>query len=705
MAGRIETSPPTENRPGISLESRADSEHLETHVPLSASRATQDSLTGAKAAALARAKALGLPVLPGFAITTSASARILIDPEALNGPIGESLRAPWKALARGGEVSVVVRSSSTAEDGSSSSMAGMFTSVTDVKGWDAFLDAVVEVVTSSRRVDSATPAPIAVLVQPFLDAKVGGVMFGIDPVSGRTDRLVVAVADGPPERLVSGEVQGARYVLRPNGRVVEAESGDSEATLGPRRRRALAHLAQRAQSSFGGPQDVEWAIDVDGRLWLLQSRPVTAVGTTAAPIGPVLGPGPVAETFPKQLSLLEEDLWVESMRAGIRHALTIVGTSPRRRILSSVVVTSIEGRVAADLDLFGALPSKKSFLQRLDPRPAARRLRAGWDVGRLKSALPAVIERLVTTVDDELTKLPPLWEITDEGLNELLRRSRQTLVALHGHEVLAGMLMSPDASAPTAASIAMRAIAEARTAGVEDADIIQRSPVVLALVPPTVGRRIELPPVPALLPAAEAVSDPLAHARERARLRVRWVQELTARACEEAGGRLLRAGLIDAATLHLLTSEELMQALSARRAPDAVMDRVPRQDAPPLPATFRLTADGAIVREANHGNSEGRGAGGGRGKGTVCLDPGSVAAGDVLVVRTLDPDLATVLPGLGGLVSETGSVLSHLAILAREFGVPTVVNVAGALERYAVGTPVVVDGSTGEVTALPQDEL
>ena len=76
------------------------------------------------------------------------------------------------------------------------------------------------------------------------------------------------------------------------------------------------------------------------------------------------------------------------------------------------------------------------------------------------------------------------------------------------------------------------------------------------------------------------------------------------------------------------------------------------------------------------------------------------AAGAVLVVRTLDPSLAPMLPGLRGLVAETGSVLSHLAILARELGVPTVVGVEDAVRRFGPGTEVVVDGSTGEVSVV-----
>ena len=54
---------------------------------------------------------------------------------------------------------------------------------------------------------------------------------------------------------------------------------------------------------------------------------------------------------------------------------------------------------------------------------------------------------------------------------------------------------------------------------------------------------------------------------------------------------------------------------------------------------------------------------------------GTTPAALVLVVSTLDPRLAGVLDQLAGLVSETGGALSHLAILAREQGVPTVVGV------------------------------
>ena len=85
---------------------------------------------------------------------------------------------------------------------------------------------------STRRAGAgASSAPMAVLVQPMVEPAVAGVLFGIDPVTGRTDRRVVSAVEGSPEPLVSGAVVGARYVLDERGRAVHVERGD-----GPRLR-------------------------------------------------------------------------------------------------------------------------------------------------------------------------------------------------------------------------------------------------------------------------------------------------------------------------------------------------------------------------------------------------------------------------------------------------------------------------------------
>jgi pyruvate,water dikinase len=77
----------------------------------------------------------------------------------------------------------------------------------------------------------------------------------------------------------------------------------------------------------------------------------------------------------------------------------------------------------------------------------------------------------------------------------------------------------------------------------------------------------------------------------------------------------------------------------------------------------------------------------------------------VLVTTAMTPGLAPLLPRLRGIVAETGSVLSHLAILAREARVPTVVGYHGAVADLPEGAIVSVDGSTGHVTIQRRETL
>ncbi|HEX2024729.1 MAG TPA: PEP/pyruvate-binding domain-containing protein, partial [Acidimicrobiales bacterium] len=489
--------------------------------------ATDPTLVGAKAAALARAARAGLPVLPGFVLTTDGAALLGGDPAGSRLEAEASLRNAWGSLSERGARSLVVRSSSTVEDDRASSMAGMFTSVIDVRGWDAFQEAVTAVL-ASRNVASlngagTTQAPMAVLVQPLLNASTGGVLFAVDPVTGRRDRMVVAAINDAPAALVSGDVDGTRSVMSRHGRLIEASGDGVDALLDRHRRHLLAGLARHAASVFGGPQDVEWAFDEDGRLWLLQSRPITAVAA-AARRGPLLGPGPVAETFPEAISVLEEDLWLVPLRTALVEALRLAGTASRRKLTRSFVVTTVGGRVAADLGLLTPEAERKGF-GRLDPLPPIRRLVAAWRVGRLRAALPALASDLVARADAELLVLPPLDRLSDRQLLAVLEGTRQRLVALGGHEVLMGWLVSTGTTSATAASVGLRSLANARAEGWSDEEILARRPTVLALLPPRVGPPAPLPPTPeATPPVGEA--DPMATLREALRLRARWVQEL-----------------------------------------------------------------------------------------------------------------------------------------------------------------------------------
>jgi pyruvate,water dikinase len=77
-----------------------------------------------------------------------------------------------------------------------------------------------------------------------------------------------------------------------------------------------------------------------------------------------------------------------------------------------------------------------------------------------------------------------------------------------------------------------------------------------------------------------------------------------------------------------------------------------------------------------------------------------IVNGDVLVTQSTTEAFNILLPLLGALVTDSGGLLSHSAIVAREYGIPGVVGTREATERIADGTRVRVDGDAGEVTVL-----
>jgi pyruvate,water dikinase len=75
-------------------------------------------------------------------------------------------------------------------------------------------------------------------------------------------------------------------------------------------------------------------------------------------------------------------------------------------------------------------------------------------------------------------------------------------------------------------------------------------------------------------------------------------------------------------------------------------------------------------------------------------------AGEIAVLPTIEPSLAAVFPVVGGLVAEMGGILSHAAILAREYGLPAVVNVKGAAARLRDGDRIELNGTSGVIRLL-----
>lgn len=276
----------------------------------------QLGLLGGKGANLARLLHMGLPVPPGFVLTTEAyyafvAANDLNDVSenpagaaldelrerilgaAIPDAIAVPLLAAYQQLQREGVSLVAVRSSGTAEDLAAASFAGQHDTFLNVAGPDALLTAVracwaslwTPRAVAYRREHGwegdqgdSMPLALAVVVQAMVPAEAAGVAFTANPLTGDRTETTISAVRGLGERLVSGEGMADEWVVRS----VEADAAavcrrGAEDALTAEQALAVATLARQIAGHFGAPQDVEWAITPGGKLFVLQARPMTAL--------------------------------------------------------------------------------------------------------------------------------------------------------------------------------------------------------------------------------------------------------------------------------------------------------------------------------------------------------------------------------------------------------------------------------------------
>ncbi len=97
-----------------------------------------------------------------------------------------------------------------------------------------------------------------------------------------------------------------------------------------------------------------------------------------------------------------------------------------------------------------------------------------------------------------------------------------------------------------------------------------------------------------------------------------------------------------------------------------------------------------------------------QGKATIIHSPeefGKFKAGEILVAPTTDPMWSTLFPAAKAVVTEMGGVLSHAAIVAREYGTPCVVNVQGIVDALDDGDLIEVDGKSGLVRIIIEERI
>lgn len=216
----------------------------------------------------------------------------------------------------GDHPAVAVRSSATAEDLPDFSFAGQQETILNVHGIAAVLEAVRECWASlwtaraigyrARHGVDQEGVSLAVVVQDLVPAEAAGVLFSANPVTGQRDQTMISASWGLGEAVVGGLVTPDTLTVdKATGRVLARETADKQVMTvrleggteqqpvpEPLRRASvlddsaaaeLVRLGVQIERLYGGPTDIEWAL-VDGKFFILQARPITALQEPPVPV-------------------------------------------------------------------------------------------------------------------------------------------------------------------------------------------------------------------------------------------------------------------------------------------------------------------------------------------------------------------------------------------------------------------------------------
>lgn len=228
------------------------------------------------------------------------------------GEVQRSIVNSYKKLSGYGKnfTEVAVRSSATAEDLPEASFAGQQETYLNIEGDSNLLEAVKNCWASLftaraifYREHNNIPhknVKISVIVQKMIQSEVSGVMFTLDPVKNDKDRIIIEAVWGLGELIVQGSVMPDHYVVQretfeilyktisnQNKELIKLNGVTKERKVPIKKVDVqkiddakivkLAKYAQKLQEHYYFHQDIEWAADKKGELYILQTRPVTTI--------------------------------------------------------------------------------------------------------------------------------------------------------------------------------------------------------------------------------------------------------------------------------------------------------------------------------------------------------------------------------------------------------------------------------------------
>ena len=295
---------------------------------------------------------------------------------------------------------VAVRSSAVAEDSATDSFAGQLDTYLHVARTDlidrviACFESVSSTATTTyrevRRQQHGTPTS-AVIVQEMVDAEVSGVLFTANPVTGKQEEAILTAGYGLGEGVV-GDLVGTDtwHVDLRNGTILKRvigtkdtrvqrdvgstsgtavhqvpESLQSQPILSDEQIRNLTALGRKIDEEFETPQDIEWAVDRHGTIYVLQSRPITTLDQEQ-----IFDNSNIVESYPGLSLPLTFSFARTSYEQTFRESSRTLGVPGevlrKNRHVHENLVALIEGRIYYNIlnwyALFVLVPGFESFL-------------------------------------------------------------------------------------------------------------------------------------------------------------------------------------------------------------------------------------------------------------------------------------------------------------------------------------------------------
>ncbi len=177
-----------------------------------------------------------------------------------------------------------VRSSSNLEDSQHNSYAGLFTTVLNVQGAHAFMDAIesiwatanssaVSLYANKMNVLGKDDSLMAVIIQDMIPSEYSGVVFTQNPLTGEAETIIEAVS-GSGDKLVQGGVTPSRWIIN-RGEYVEEPNNS---TIPRKIIDQVLAKSMKISKLYGKPLDLEWAFS-NGTIYWLQMREITSLQT------------------------------------------------------------------------------------------------------------------------------------------------------------------------------------------------------------------------------------------------------------------------------------------------------------------------------------------------------------------------------------------------------------------------------------------